>query len=102
MNFVCDSESVCCKRNHVRLKKDLKICHVPGVQFNYTMIGKNEDNGDESGWKGELPWHGQCEGSNGRPSGELRQEPFTLLLHVLQNNSTPVPPSLFMAPNITE
>ena len=30
------------------------------------------------------------------------KEPFTLLLHVLQNNGTPVPPSLFTVPNTAE
>ena len=41
-------------------------------------------------------------GGTSSPSQVVTWEPFTLLLHVLQNNGTPVPPSLFMAPNMAE
>ena len=41
-------------------------------------------------------------GGTSSPSQVVTWEPFTLLLHVLQNNGTPVPPSLFTAPNTAE
>ena len=50
----------------------------------------------------KTPQQGLCGGGTGHSSGEMRREPFTLLLHVLQNNGAPVPPSLFMAPNTAE
>ena len=41
-------------------------------------------------------------GGTSSPSQVVTLEPFTLLLHVLQNNGTPVPPRLFTAPNTAE
>ena len=41
-------------------------------------------------------------GGTHSPSQVVTWEPFTLLLHVLQNNGTLVPPNLFTAPNMVE
>ena len=47
-----------------------------------------------------MPRH--CGEGTGGSYSELRWEPFTLQLHVVQNNGTPVPPNLFTAPNKAE
>ena len=42
-------------------------------------------------------------GGTSSPSQVVTWEPFTLLLHILQNNNrTLVPPNLFTAPNMAE
>ena len=41
-------------------------------------------------------------GGTSSPSQVVTWEPFTLLLHVVQNNGTLVPPNFFTAPNTVE
>ena len=64
------------------------------------MIG--EDDANEGEGRRESGDSGLCGGSTSSPTYGGVREPFTLLLHVLQNNGTPVPLSLFTAPNTAE
>ena len=60
------------------------------------MSGKEENNGEIEGSRSEI-------GEKGRDkSSTFHTEPFTLLLHILQNDGHPVPSTLFMAVNTAE
>ena len=60
------------------------------------MSGKEESNGEIEGSGSEIGEKGRDESST------FHTEPFTLLLHILQNDEHPVPSTLFMAVNMAE
>ena len=60
------------------------------------MSGKEENNGEIEGSGSEIGEKGRDESST------FHTKPFTLLLHILQNDGHPVPSTLFMAVNMAK
>ena len=60
------------------------------------MSGKEENNGEIEGSGSKIGEKGRNESST------FHTEPFTLLLHILQNDGHPVPSTLFTAVNMAK